>query len=249
MSFGKEIREKEFSHHDHALVRLNNGSFGACPQSVLEAQSRVRSEWMRNPDDFWHKLPEKFLASTSAVASRLIGTANPQDIVLIDNLTTAISVIIHSVITQINISRPVIIASNFTYNAVMEALRHACKLSHENIRIEIVSISFPLQSDDCVEKIIEAYDIALKRLYDEGNYLAFSFLDHITSVPCIKMPVKELIALHRKYGVKEVTHDKSVELHDFLYSLLMQTANLCCFICYYRFWSMGHIRQVSSILV
>lgn len=32
--FGENLRNKYFSHHNPDLVRLNNGSFGACPSVV-----------------------------------------------------------------------------------------------------------------------------------------------------------------------------------------------------------------------
>ena len=39
------LRKKEFSHHKNDIIRLNNGSFGACPRSVMEVCNTLRSEW------------------------------------------------------------------------------------------------------------------------------------------------------------------------------------------------------------
>ena len=35
-SFGRRLREEQFSHHASDVIRLNNGSFGACPTDVLK---------------------------------------------------------------------------------------------------------------------------------------------------------------------------------------------------------------------
>lgn len=32
ISYGRSLRETEFSHHSNIVTRLNNGSFGGCPQ-------------------------------------------------------------------------------------------------------------------------------------------------------------------------------------------------------------------------
>jgi hypothetical protein len=29
--FGKNLRDAQFGHHSSSFIRLNNGSFGACP--------------------------------------------------------------------------------------------------------------------------------------------------------------------------------------------------------------------------
>lgn len=58
MQFGSFLRSHDFAHHNNELIRLNNGSFGACPHTVLEAQKKIKDSWMVNPDDFWHSLPQ-----------------------------------------------------------------------------------------------------------------------------------------------------------------------------------------------
>ena len=97
MSFGEDILIKEFTHHSGVLVRLNNGSFGACPKAVLEKQNLLRDEWLINPDDFWHNLPFRFKHSTDYIAERLIGNVRKEDVVVLDSLTVCISLVVHSV--------------------------------------------------------------------------------------------------------------------------------------------------------
>lgn len=34
--YGRQLRELHFAHHAPNILRLNNGSFGACPRDVLQ---------------------------------------------------------------------------------------------------------------------------------------------------------------------------------------------------------------------
>ncbi|WZZ88536.1 hypothetical protein YC2023_117115 [Brassica napus] len=45
--------ESEFSHHDPAFARINNGSFGSCPSSVIAAQRDWQLRFLRQPDRFF----------------------------------------------------------------------------------------------------------------------------------------------------------------------------------------------------
>ena len=51
--FGDAMRAAHFPHHPPRDLRLNNGSFGACPTPVMDVCSRFRSEWQVAPDRFW----------------------------------------------------------------------------------------------------------------------------------------------------------------------------------------------------
>ena len=51
-ALGRELRETEFGHLDPDVVRLNHGSYGGAPRSVLEAQAAFRDRQNANPDDF-----------------------------------------------------------------------------------------------------------------------------------------------------------------------------------------------------
>lgn len=51
--FGDALRKEHFPHHVDTVVRLNNGSFGACPSCVMDAAEKYRQMWMERPDEFW----------------------------------------------------------------------------------------------------------------------------------------------------------------------------------------------------
>lgn len=91
-ALGKELRDSEFAHLDPDVVRLNHGSYGAAPGSVLSAQNAQRDAQNANPDDYLGPtLGEKMLEARGAVASLMGGDA--ANICLIDNATTAASIV------------------------------------------------------------------------------------------------------------------------------------------------------------
>ncbi|KAF3518150.1 hypothetical protein DY000_02063319 [Brassica cretica] len=45
--------ESEFSHHDPAFARINNGSSGSCPSSVIAAQRDWQLWFLRQPNRFF----------------------------------------------------------------------------------------------------------------------------------------------------------------------------------------------------
>ena len=193
------------------MCRVNNGSFGSCPAVVLAAQHQLQAEWLRNPDDFWHTLDERFSGMQEAIARDLFeGRVKSEDIAVVDNLTVAVSVIIHSIVSNITAPNSVIVISTLTYNAVKNAVAYgvsqARKKNDINISILTVDIPFPLIAEDPDEAILTAYRKALSSIPAE-SIISLACLDHIASLPCLRCPVKDLVVMMREFGAKEVLVD------------------------------------------
>ena len=213
LGFGEELKISQFYHHSPDLIRLNNGSFGACPKFVLQTQRKFRAAWLSNPDDEWHALTRNFLRAREAIASRLIGNTNcVEDLFLVDSLTVGMSLIIHSVLATMADPNSVVLVSNHTYNAVRLAINHGCSLVSSSSSISgpsivVVDIPFPMLEGNGVQTIIDAYEKTLNKLNEEGKTVAFAFLDHIVSLPSMLIPIKEVINVCRSHGVKEIVVD------------------------------------------
>lgn len=209
--FGTAIRLSCFPHHHPGVLRLNNGSFGACPKIVLSAKEKHFNDWISNPDDEWHALSLRFDLSSFAVAKSLIGDITQQDnIAIVDNLTTAVSLLVHSIIANVTKPNSVIVLSNLTYNAVKLAVLQGCKLACDRsgdpnfVTVMSASIPFPLFTADADDIIMKAYEDTLQETIRLGKTVVLGFLDHITSLPCTLMPIVQLVALFRSYDVAEV---------------------------------------------
>lgn len=91
--FGLSLRNAQFSHHPPALLRLNNGSFGACPRSVLNFQSGIRNQFLSNPDLFCaYEFQQLMIQSRKSVAD-YIRALSIKDVVLVDNMSVAATIV------------------------------------------------------------------------------------------------------------------------------------------------------------
>lgn len=186
---------------------LNNGSFGACPNYVLNIQNEIKNEWLSNPDDFWYTIEKRFQESSKAI-SLLIGENNIQNILIVDSLTFGFAILAHSLISTISIPNTAIILSNFTYNAVIKAVQHYSSIAKYPPTIYTVNIPFPiLDSSTANQQILNAYQTILEEIKLSGKKIVLGLLDHITSLPCMLMPIQELTQLYREYNVEEIIID------------------------------------------
>ena len=63
---------------------------------------------------------------------------------------------------------------------------------------------FPVNSD---EEIISEFRKALERGKANGRKIRLAVIDHVTSMPCVVIPVKELVKICREEGVEQVFID------------------------------------------
>ena len=125
-----------------------------------------------------------------------------------DNLTTGMAIITHSLLTTIDEPNTVVLMCNHTYNAVKLAIRHCCALAENkhgiSIDIVMVEIPFPILSEDHDAIILSSFERSLRSIPPD-KVVKYAFFDHISSVPAIKMPISPIISLLRSHGVQEVS--------------------------------------------
>ncbi|KAJ6320047.1 hypothetical protein OIU78_015440 [Salix suchowensis] len=92
----QEIHE-EFSHHNPNVARINNGSFGSCPGSVLAAQKNWQLQFLQQPDDFYFNTLRKGILHSRTVIKNLINADDVDEISLVDNATTAAAIVLQQI--------------------------------------------------------------------------------------------------------------------------------------------------------
>ena len=160
VQLGKELSEKYFSHHPSNILRMNNGSFGACPSHVLEKVAEERNAWLKCPDVMWGSVIPVKMGEARAAVAKYVAHCDVKDIVIIENVTVCstmmsnwlvddiLKVAISEETMKINPGPYVILTTNFNYNAVKtshEAAKQKLKAYNINLVIEKVDISFPLK--------------------------------------------------------------------------------------------------------
>ena len=131
----------------------------------------------------------------------------PKMFAVVDNLTVAVSVIIHSIVANINTPDSVIVMSTLTYNAVKNAINYGISQAKTSITVLTVDIPFPLVASDPNDALLALYRDALSSLAP-GTHIALACLDHLSSLPCLRFPVRALVTmLKEEFGTREVLVD------------------------------------------
>ncbi|KAF8724297.1 hypothetical protein HU200_021326 [Digitaria exilis] len=202
-----EIRS-EFAHHDGAVSRINNGTFGCCPASVLASRSRWQRLFLSQPDAFYfHSLQPGLARSRAAVALAVGAGVDPSEVSLVDNATTAAAIVMQHVAWSFAEGRfsrgDAVLMLHYTYSSVKKSI-HAYAARAGATVVE-VPLPFPVASPAAV---VAEFRAALALAKDGGRRgVRLAVIDHITSMPSVLIPVKELVAICRDEGVDKVFVD------------------------------------------
>ncbi|KAK9073781.1 hypothetical protein SSX86_006375 [Deinandra increscens subsp. villosa] len=190
----------EFSHHDPTVARINNGSFGSCPSSVIEAQQRYQLRFLQQPDDFYYNhLKPSILRSRQAIKT-LINAGHVDEISIVDNATTGAAIVLQHVKWCFFQSKfnpgDTAVMLHYAYGAVKKSVE--AYVTRAGGHVIEVNMPFPIASDD---DIITAFKNALELGKSDNRKVRLAVIDHITSMPSVVIPVKELVKMCRDEGV------------------------------------------------
>ncbi|KAL3681300.1 hypothetical protein R1sor_024256 [Riccia sorocarpa] len=199
------LRLTEFSHHERGAARLNHGSFGSCPKSVLAVQEEWTQRWLKQPDEFYFDgLEVGLLEARKAVAEHV--NCPVEELVLVDNATVSSSIVAMDVMWALAEGRykkgDMILMLNFAYRAVANAFQ--AYGVRAGAQLLIVDIPFPVRSP---VEVLAALEKVLQKAKSEEKVIRLAVLDHIVSMPSIILPVKEMVAMCRRYGIEQVFVD------------------------------------------
>ncbi|KAL2611287.1 hypothetical protein R1flu_022979 [Riccia fluitans] len=197
-----DVREKEFNHHEEGVAQLNHGSFGSCPISVQTEQAQWMEKWFKQPDTFiYHHMEVGFLDSRRTIAG-LINSPSVDEVLLVDNVTTAASMIAQDLVWGFLEGRyqkgDAILLVQFLLRSFQTMFRERSRTSWGLFDLRKNTIS-------CL------FSIACSRIFSLlprlVRVIRLAVIDHITSMPSILLPVKEMVRLCRSHGVEQVLVD------------------------------------------
>ncbi|KAL2460635.1 putative L-cysteine desulfhydrase [Abeliophyllum distichum] len=200
-----ELRS-EFSHHDPTIARLNNGSFGCCPSSIISAQQRYQLLFLRQPDYFYYNTLKPSILKSRRIIQELINADHVDEVSIVDNVTTAAAIVLQHYTWSFFSSSfqpgDAAIILHHSYSAVKKAVQ--AYISRAGGHVIEVPIPFPVKSDD---EIILEFQNALQMAKLNGRKIRLALIDHITSMPSVIIPVKELVKMCREEGVDRIFVD------------------------------------------
>ncbi len=171
---------------DPEISFLNHGSFGACPEPVLEAQRAWRDRMEAEPVQFLDRELEGHLDAVRIEVGGFL-RGDPEGIAFVPNATTGVSTVLASVRFK---PGDELLAGDHEYNATLNALRAAA--ARDGATVVIVRIPFPI-SDPA--RVVEAYLAAVT------PRTRFALVSQITSPTALVLPVEALVKELDKHGI------------------------------------------------
>lgn len=201
----EEIRD-EFSHHAADVARINNGSFGSCPATVIAAQRQWQLKFLRQPDDFYFNHLQPNILKSRQVIKDLVNADNVDEISIVDNATTAAAIVLQQVGRAFAEGKynkgDSAVMLHYAYGAVKKSVK--AYVARAGGRVFEVQLPFPV---NCNEEIISEFRKSLEKGKTDGHRVRLAVIDHITSMPSVVIPVKELVKICRDEGVDQVFVD------------------------------------------
>jgi isopenicillin-N epimerase len=171
---------------DPDVTFLNHGSYGACPQPVLDAQTEWRARMEREPVRFMGQELEGLLDNALADLAAFFG-AQPEDLAFVPNATTGVNTVLRSLGLR---PEDEILTTDHEYNACLNTIDEACRAGGGTM--VVARVPFPLSSPD------EVVD-AITRAVSTKTRLAV--VSHVTSPTGLIFPIERLVATLAERGI------------------------------------------------
>jgi isopenicillin-N epimerase len=187
--FGKHLRPLWHLEADGTF--LNHGSFGACPKTVLAAQSAWRETMERQPDQFFRRTvsplnPDNALRQGARRLAAFMGTTGDK-VAFVANPTEAVNTVLKAFPLKADDE---ILVLDCVYNAVRLSVEEKCRAT--GARMVMAMLPIPMTSNDVVGRIVDAATPRTR----------LAIIDHIASAPALVFPVAEITRALQARGVK-----------------------------------------------
>ncbi|OWF46863.1 Aminotransferase [Mizuhopecten yessoensis] len=189
--FGTKLRQTDFV-LEEGYTFINHGYKGAVPKTVIAAEQRFQDEVKRQPaNSFMRKKLSAWINGRDSVAEFL--NADPNDVVLVPNVTSGISSILMSIPFD---TGDTILVTNLSFtstnNACAQLLHH-----HRGVKTKVLNIVVPIDNSAQVVNLFE------QALNNDSN-IRIAVVDYISCSCSMLLPMTEIVQLCQKHNVISV---------------------------------------------
>jgi len=179
--------------HEPGVTFLNHGSFGGCPQAVLETQAAWRARLEGEPVRFFAEDLFDLIDWARADVARFVG-CDTNGLVFVPNATTGAATAFHSLIASGQATAgDEVLLTDHEYLACANNLRHMAKAA--GLGIVTATLPFPNPTPQGV------LDAVLRAVTPRTK---IALLSHITSASAMVLPAQELVQQLESRGVRVV---------------------------------------------
>lgn len=189
--FGHELRKKKFL-MANGFTNLNHGSYGTVPSPVADVQHSYFLEQEAYPDTWFRVNYFTYVNQSREMLAKYVNASSVDDLVLVENASAAMNSILRSIALT---KGDKIMLLSTAYGMVKETLQWL--VDTVGIELVVVPVTFPMANS---EQLLSAVQTALIQHPD----IKVSIFSHISSMPSLIEPIKEMTALVRELATSSL---------------------------------------------
>lgn len=192
--FGRAL--KPYYGFDSNYVPLNNGSFGACPNYVVDIYKEMITEAERRPDTFIRVDYRPLYYQARKEVADLVG-CDVNDLVLVNNATSGVNAVMRGLNGTWEEGEAVLVYETI-YGACGKTAQYIID-SNPSYKLKIVKVplTYPITHDEVVAKT----KAAITDAESKGIKIKVGVVDAISSVPGVIVPWERIVTLFREHKI------------------------------------------------